>query len=118
MEATLTGSAEAGWETPPGGWALDPGLLDGAMQLGVIWGRKALGAAVLPTGLKSARFYGHKPGTPVTAILRECSRSKNRVVLDIWLLEGNRSWAVLTGAEFHALPEGKWPQAETTAPTP
>ena len=60
-EALLRGSAGLGWdEGQKNGWATDPGLIDGGLQLARVWGLEQLQQLTLPTALGD--FILHQPG--------------------------------------------------------
>jgi hypothetical protein len=55
IAGTLVGAVAAGW--PRGAWRTDPALLDGGLQLAVLWARHALGGASLPMALREYRTF-------------------------------------------------------------
>ncbi|MFF7019796.1 SDR family oxidoreductase [Streptomyces klenkii] len=65
---TLAGVTALGW--PGGVRHTDPAVLDGALQLALIWAREALGHATLPMAAGTVRPYhrGPAPG-PVTCLV-------------------------------------------------
>jgi hypothetical protein len=64
-EATVAGVAALEW--PGDHWPLDPAAVDGALQLALLWARRALGAATLPMAVAECRV--HRPG-PVDGTVR------------------------------------------------
>ncbi|MET9418651.1 SDR family oxidoreductase [Streptomyces klenkii] len=65
---TLAGVTALGW--PGGIWHTDPAVLDGALQLALIWAREALGHATLPMVAGTARPYHRGPAQgPVTCLV-------------------------------------------------
>ncbi|MBB5120207.1 hypothetical protein AF335_17260 [Streptomyces eurocidicus] len=66
---TLAGLAALGW--PGDTWQTDPAVLDGALQLAVLWAREALGHATLPMAVGTFRPYllGPAPGRVTCRVL-------------------------------------------------
>lgn len=58
-EATVAGLRTLGWADGP--WPLDPAAVDGALQLAVLWGEEALGAATLPMAVAECGVYRRGP---------------------------------------------------------
>jgi NADP-dependent 3-hydroxy acid dehydrogenase YdfG/acyl carrier protein len=88
------------------GWQTDPALLDGALQLAVLWTEKRLGGAALPTGLEAVHL--HREG-PIDGLVRGVvyaqSASSGRAVCDVVLVdEHGRPVAELRGVETHVRP--------------
>ncbi|MFJ7084030.1 SDR family NAD(P)-dependent oxidoreductase [Streptomyces griseus] len=59
-EATVAGLRALGWEAGGHG-PLDPAAVDGALQLALLWGEKALGAATLPMAVAECRVHRRGP---------------------------------------------------------
>jgi NAD(P)-dependent dehydrogenase (short-subunit alcohol dehydrogenase family)/malonyl CoA-acyl carrier protein transacylase len=72
MVARLRTSDPSGWSAhPPARWATDPAVLDGALQMLVLWLREKLGNSSLPSSL--ANYVQYAPlssGPRVTAYMR------------------------------------------------
>ncbi|MEV6671747.1 SDR family oxidoreductase [Streptomyces sp. NPDC051162] len=65
---TLTGLTALGW--PGGTWQTDLAVLDGALQLAVLWADEALGHAALPLAVGTFRSHHRGPARgPVTCTL-------------------------------------------------
>ncbi|MEU4179721.1 SDR family NAD(P)-dependent oxidoreductase [Streptomyces sp. NPDC026589] len=58
-EATVAGVRALGWADEHG--PLDPAAVDGALQLALLWGEKALGAATLPMAVAECRLHRRGP---------------------------------------------------------
>lgn len=106
LAAKLVGSAQLGW--PEHGLASDPGLLDGAMQLALLWTSHLTSRRSLPTAIESIQIY--RPG-PVTiedgeavGTVRAREVSKHGVVCDVRLaLVSGEVIADLSGIQTHLL---------------
>ncbi len=51
----LAGAAELGWNRAA--WHTDPAVIDGGLQLAVLWAKRVLGRATLPMGVREYRTY-------------------------------------------------------------
>ena len=82
IAGTLQGSAATGW--PADGWRTDPALLDGGLQLAVVWARHVLGGASLPMAVRELRSYreGVAEG-PVRCVVSARETSDLRAVSDV-----------------------------------
>ncbi|WP_181009448.1 type I polyketide synthase [Streptomyces sp. SM11] len=58
-EATVAGLRALDWSGEH--WPLDAAAVDGALQLALLWGEKALGAATLPMSVAECRVHRHGP---------------------------------------------------------
>jgi nucleoside-diphosphate-sugar epimerase len=97
----LVGVRAAGWPREP--WIADPAILDGGLQIAIVWSRHVLGGATLPTAIGSVDLYGEGPAeAPVRCVLRGERAGQRRVLLDLTFLgaEG-RPIAALRGVEMH-----------------
>jgi acyl transferase domain-containing protein/acyl carrier protein len=84
IRATLVGARELGW----GGEAqrTDPAIVDGALQLALLWTRERLGQASLPMAIASFEWHLAGPVTgPVTAVVHGREADDARAVCDVWL---------------------------------
>jgi acyl transferase domain-containing protein/NADP-dependent 3-hydroxy acid dehydrogenase YdfG len=63
IAGTLAGAKELGWR---GGFATDPAMLDGGLQLAVLWSKQVLDGASLPMKVGAVHLYEH--GLPSGAI--------------------------------------------------
>lgn len=97
-----------------GPWQLDPAMLDGALQLAVLWAKRRLGAASLPTGIGTLQIYGAGPITGVVrGVLTAREVSRDRAVSDVALVAvDGRVLVDLRGVEVHVVPS----PAEPTSP--
>ncbi|MCB9660084.1 MAG: SDR family oxidoreductase [Sandaracinaceae bacterium] len=104
LSASLVGTHEKAWR--PDAWQTDPALLDGGLQLALLWTEHALGRASLPTGLGALHVY--KPGAPageLRATLHARSATDARAVTDVSFVDaGGELVASLEGVETHVLP--------------
>ena len=96
--AQLAGVHEQGWNAQ---WTTDVAAMDGGLQLAVLWAKKRLGGASLPTRLGELRVY---PGGPskgrVTAVLVPRKVSGATTVSDIHFVEADGTMvAELNGVE-------------------
>jgi malonyl CoA-acyl carrier protein transacylase len=110
--ALLAGVSEMGWRMTS--WSLDAAALDGALQLAILVGQRALGQASLPTGIGRLRVYAHGPA-PAGVHCRVAATDVTplRARFDAWLTDAQgRLLAELHDLEMHALPA----QPETGAP--
>ncbi|MEW5850927.1 MAG: SDR family NAD(P)-dependent oxidoreductase [Myxococcota bacterium] len=97
MVAKLTPSSPSAFtrQGPPA-WSADPGLLDGALQLVVLWLRDKLGAASLPSAFKSYAQYAPLNGAPITCYVRMRDVTAHNGVADMAFVNA----AGLVVAEF------------------
>ncbi|MCP3981840.1 MAG: hypothetical protein GY716_21265, partial [bacterium] len=81
IAGVLAGGADMGWGD---GWHLDAAVLDGGLQLAVLWFQHMLEGASLPLAAASLRTWDNGPLTgPVRAVARCHVRDSNRVVADV-----------------------------------
>ena len=103
LDAKLQGADARGW--PAGHWETDPALIDGGLQLALLWTCREGGAA-LPTSFE--RFRRFSPGLvkgEVRAILAGRESKADRSVSDlVFVDEQGTPLAELTGVEMHVLP--------------
>ncbi len=99
----LVGLGELGWG---GHWTTDPALIDGGLQLALLYTKHALGGASLPTGMKSFHCYTEGPPTGVIrCVLRGRTVGKDKVTSDIVFLGGDgKLVAEMRGVDTHVLP--------------
>ena len=103
--ATLQGTKSAQWLGGP--WMTNPALLDGALQLALLYGLKTIGGQSLPLGLgRYTRYQGHVDG-PVRCELAPVKVSKQKTVTDVRLVdEQGHLVADLRGVEMFVVPGG------------
>ncbi|TDD61686.1 SDR family oxidoreductase [Kribbella antibiotica] len=79
---TLAGLAEAGW--PGQGWHTDPAMIDGGLQLALVWGHQVLGGAALPMSVREFRLYRRGPVDGlVSCVVRSRGRTTTTAECDI-----------------------------------
>jgi hypothetical protein len=104
MEGSLVGTAECRW--PEAAWETDPALLDGGLQLALLWTRHVLGGASLPTAIASYERYaaGLAKG-PLRGVLLGQTRSDEVALSDVAFLDRDGAVvAELRGVATHLLP--------------
>ncbi len=91
----------------PGSWRLDPGLLDGVLQLALLWTMHRLGGAGLPTSIESVHLHAAGPiQGSVRCILQGRSAARGRSVSDVLCVAADGTVvAELRGIEVHVLPQ-------------
>ena len=103
ISGVLAGGAEMGWGA---GWRLDAAMLDGGLQLAVLWFQHMLEGASLPLAAANLRTWSDPVAGPVRAIARCHVRDSNRVVADIVFSNGDgHVIAELTGVEIVRRPD-------------
>ncbi|MCZ6612051.1 MAG: SDR family oxidoreductase, partial [Planctomycetota bacterium] len=103
LVGSLVGTSQLGWSEH--GRHSDPGLLDGALQLALLWTEHLLSCASLPTAVDSVHLYRVGPvDEKVRCVLKGSKSSKQRVVCDICLVTASgEPIAELRGVQTHAL---------------
>ncbi|BAN01655.1 type I polyketide synthase [Ilumatobacter coccineus] len=103
LDAELSGLHEAGWPDEP--WATDPALLDGALQLALLWTDRQLGGPSLPTAIGSVRVFDAPGRGPYAATVTGRRATATMVACDISIRSATGSLvALLEGVETHKLP--------------
>jgi acyl transferase domain-containing protein len=100
LNATLHGTR---W---PGNWLLDPALLDGGLQLALLWARHVLGGETLPTFIErlDARLDGPVKG-PVRCVVEGRKAKGVRAVSDLIFTDESGAVILLVqGLQAHLLP--------------
>jgi hypothetical protein len=78
----LAGGRAAGWPGEP--WRTDPALLDGGLQLAVLWARQVLGGASLPMAVGEYRTYaGGLAEGPIRCVVHGKQVHDARAVCDV-----------------------------------
>jgi hypothetical protein len=103
MVGTLAGAKALGWNEEM--YVTDPALLDGGLQLALLWGRERLGQRTLPTRIRQLRIY--QPGLvdgPVKVVLRPEAHDPlhTRSTLS-WIDDAGRTIATMEGVEMHVI---------------
>lgn len=86
-----------------GPWQTDPALLDGGLQLALLWANHCLGGRALPTGLSAYRsFSAERAAGPLRCLVSAKAEGNGRAVSDITFIDGTgRVVARLEGVETH-----------------
>jgi acyl-CoA thioesterase len=95
---------QAGWK---GHWETsDPAALDGGLQLALLWGKKVLGGATLPTGVGTYQVHRDElVDEPIHCTVNRSKVEKTKAICDIQFLSGEgQLLAELQGVETHLLP--------------
>jgi hypothetical protein len=102
----LVGMRDLGW-SEHGAWATDPALLDGGLQLAVLWTKHALGGASLPTSIGAYvphRASGDARG-PIRAVASGRAKNRDQAVFDVVFAdESGAPVARLESVEVSVLP--------------
>ena len=103
--ARLRGTLQTSWA--PQAQVTDPALLDGALQVALLWGLRALGAQTLPLGVGCYRRYQGQAHGPVTCQLVPRDVNKQRTLTDMKLVDASGQLvAELEGVEMFMVPSG------------
>jgi NAD(P)-dependent dehydrogenase (short-subunit alcohol dehydrogenase family) len=87
---TVCGVGDLGWAGT--GWHTDPGAVDGALQLAVLWAELVLGGACLPMAVGEFRLY--RPGlldAPAQCTVRDLRAGDAEAECDIRLVDSDGS---------------------------
>jgi acyl transferase domain-containing protein len=106
LVASVAGAGDEAW---PGSFLIDPALLDGGLQLALMWTRRRLGGASLPTSIEAVHVdaTGATRG-PTRCILEDCETKGDSARMDVVFVDGNgRSILELRGVVTHLLPESE-----------
>jgi NADP-dependent 3-hydroxy acid dehydrogenase YdfG len=89
--ATMHGLLSRGWRVD--GWQTDPALMDGVLQLAVLWSKSVLGGATLPMSIGSVAFGYRGPLDPSLGVLRVVVQGQvvesNRAVCDVTVVDSS-----------------------------
>ncbi|MGH9347530.1 MAG: SDR family oxidoreductase, partial [Vicinamibacterales bacterium] len=115
IAGTLAGAREAGWSR--GTWYMDPAVLDGGLQLAVLWARHVLGGASLPMSLGELRPYrrGLVDG-PVRCVVHARQVHDTRAVCDVTLADAGGALVAEMLAVETVLRPGETASASAVAP--
>ena len=105
--AAVSGTREKAWRGDAvESWQTDPALLDGGLQMALLWTERELGKPSLPTSVGALHVY--QPGAPVgplRATLRGVEASGSRAVADVAFVDASGDLvAALERVETHVLP--------------
>jgi hypothetical protein len=103
IAASLESVETMGW--PGGAWRTDPALMDGGLQLALLWTQHRLGGPSLPTAVGEFHYFGAAPPTgTVHAALKGRVVSRDKVVSDVVFTGADGELlAELRGVETHRL---------------
>ena len=81
IAGTLTGAKALGWR---GGFETDPAMLDGGLQLAVLWSKRVLSGASLPMKVGALNLYEHGlPNGQIRATVHAGQVHESRAVCDV-----------------------------------
>ena len=114
MEGQLVGTDAMLWQEAN---ITDPALLDGGLQLAVLWFQHRLGGASLPLGIGSYRQVNDGPiSGSVRAVLHSEAKDSNRVVAQLSFVDADdRVVAELKDVEIFRRPNAQVQPAPATA---
>jgi hypothetical protein len=101
---TLVGTRAKAWGDE--GWQSDPALLDGGLQLAVLWTERRLGGSALPTGIEAVQLYREGPIDGLVRAIAFARRAADgHAVCDVTFVdEEGRAVAELRGVSTHVRP--------------
>ncbi len=110
--AELSGIDGAGWTSDAStsadeAWTTDPRALDGGLQLALLWCKRVLGGASLPTGIEEIRTWADAPfAGPIRCTLTGREATGRRSVSDLAFNDASGHLVVeFLGVETHLLPD-------------
>jgi hypothetical protein len=104
--ATMLGARSMGWPGAESDWQTDPALMDGGLQLALLWASARLGGHSLPTGVESLTLH-HRglPHGPSRVELRAREAEGDKGVCDVVFMDSDGDTiAELRGVTTHVLP--------------
>jgi hypothetical protein len=92
--------------TPSELWSTEPLVFDGGLQLALLWCRRVLGGASLPTGIEEIRTWSDSPvAGPIRCTLTGRTAKGRKSVSDLVFHDsGGNLLAEFIGVETHLLP--------------
>ena len=103
LTGLVTGVVDRGWPAEP--WMTDPGVIDGALQLALLWSEHVLGGPSLPTSISLVRVLDRPRPGALRATLVGRSVTTSMVRSDVVVTNADGAVVVhLEGVETHALP--------------
>jgi acyl carrier protein len=103
IEGTLASARTLGWSN--GGAITDTAILDGALQLAVLWTKHVVHGASLPTAIGEVTLHGSLLDAPrLRCVVTSKSHSDSRASFDIALASDRGVIATLRGVDVHVLP--------------
>ncbi|MBN2359333.1 MAG: polyketide synthase dehydratase domain-containing protein, partial [Deltaproteobacteria bacterium] len=102
----VAGTREAGWDGR--GWLTDPALLDGGLQLALLWHKHMMGGPSLPTSLGSYRVYPiARQHGPVRCVVQGRVLDRSAALANIvFANDDGQVVAELSDVETHLIPGG------------
>jgi len=103
LTGSVVGVVDRGW--PGETWITDPGVIDGALQLALLWSEHVLGGPSLPTSISLVRVLDRPRPGALRATLVGRSATNSTVTSDVVVTNADGDVVVhLEGVETHALP--------------
>ena len=103
ITATLHGVIDLDW--PTDSWITDPVMLDGVLQLAVLWTDRVLGGPSLPTSIDTVSMVRPPSSGPHIATVVERSRTSTKVVCDATVHDSSGTLvAEVSGIATHVRP--------------
>lgn len=105
LSATLIGARLVGWPGDERSYVSDPALLDGALQLALLWTEAVTGGASLPTSIGAIDVHvpGLLRGTAEALLVRK-EVGDTKCVCDILITADGEPFVSLRGVTTHLLP--------------
>jgi hypothetical protein len=131
LTASVSGVAGVGWPDvrwgadggvvgrgwPPEPWRTDPCVVDGALQLALLWSDHVIGGPSLPTSISLVRVLDRPRQGSLRATLVGRGATNARVRSDVVVTDAEGAVVtVLEGIETHALPRPGGARAERDRP--
>ena len=88
LMATVDGVIGRNWPDEP--WTTDPAMLDGGLQLALLWTERLLGGPSLPTAVGELRVTGRPGPGPFTATLTGRGATSTKVTCDVVFRDAGR----------------------------
>ena len=77
-------------QPPRSAWLCDPLVLDGGLQLGILWCHRTLGSLSLPgSGARYRQYQSNFPSDGVSAVLTVRESKSRRLTADVNFLDGD-----------------------------
>ena len=116
ISGTLVGLRELGWSEREA-WESDPALLDGGLQLAVLWVKHALQGASLPTSIGAYVPLAKNARGPFRTLVSGRAKNRDQAVFDVLFTDASGApVAKLEGVEISVLP-GSRQELEAAART-
>jgi acyl transferase domain-containing protein len=90
------------------GWAIDLPLIDGGLQVALLWARELMGGRALPLKLGAWRALAAATGrAPARCALRATPTGRDRATCDLLFSDADGPFAALEGVELQIMRDGK-----------